>query len=147
MRSRFLCRSPFRASFVSVFLRKTKDTPRRNGVKMSPQSHLSFTLKVRLDPPPTTKSSSRRMTMRPPADAPKPTNSYRRIMATATLPLARQIARTPATAAARVGSATGAAVLSILGSMAAIGIATIGLLVVPVAALVVFGPVLLDLLT
>lgn len=85
--------------------------------------------------------------MRPPADAPKPTNSYRRIMATATLPLARQIARTPATAAARVGSATGAAVLSILGSMAAIGIATIGLLVVPVAALVVFGPVLLDLLT
>ena len=70
-------------------------------------------------------------------------------MATATLPLPRHTphtARAPRTAAGRVGSATGAAVLSILGSMAAIGIAAIGLLVVPVAALIVFGPALLDLL-
>ncbi|CAI9393088.1 hypothetical protein [Microbacterium sp. T2.11-28] len=67
-------------------------------------------------------------------------------MATATLTLPRHTARTPRTAAARVSSATGAAVLSILGSMAAIGIVAIGLLVVPVAALIVFGPALLDLL-
>jgi len=67
-------------------------------------------------------------------------------MATATLPLPRQLARTPRTAVGRVSSTTGAAVLSILGSMAAIGIAAIGLLVVPMAALIVFGPALLDLL-
>ena len=43
------------------------------------------------------------------------------------------------------GAATsvGAAVLSILGSMIAIGVAAMGVLVVPVAALVVFGPALL----
>ncbi|CAN7218944.1 hypothetical protein LJR045_000780 [Microbacterium sp. LjRoot45] len=67
-------------------------------------------------------------------------------MATATVPLPLSPARSARTVAARGASATGAAVLSILGSMAAIGIAALGLLVVPVAALVVFGPVLLDLL-
>lgn len=40
-------------------------------------------------------------------------------------------------------SSLGAALLSILGSMIAIGIAALGLLVVPVAAVVVFGPALL----
>lgn len=40
-------------------------------------------------------------------------------------------------------SSLGAAVLSVLGSMIAIGIAALGLLVVPVAAIVVFGPALL----
>lgn len=43
-------------------------------------------------------------------------------------------------------TATAAAVLSILGSMLVIGIAALGLLVVPIAALVVFGPALLELL-
>lgn len=43
-------------------------------------------------------------------------------------------------AAASSGSA---ALLSILGSMVAIGVATAGLLVVPAAALLVFGPALL----
>ncbi len=45
--------------------------------------------------------------------------------------------------AAPSSSALGAAALSILGSMVAIGVAALGLLVVPVAALVVFGPPLL----
>ena len=36
-----------------------------------------------------------------------------------------------------------AAILSVLGSMVAIGVIAIGLLVVPVAALLVFGPALL----
>ncbi|MFI8631218.1 hypothetical protein ACIGEP_01305 [Microbacterium sp. NPDC077663] len=57
-------------------------------------------------------------------------------MATATLP-------TPSSSVARAGSATSAAVLSVLGTIAAIGIAAIGLLVVPVALLVAFGPSLL----
>jgi hypothetical protein len=55
-------------------------------------------------------------------------------MATASLP--RHPSRT---------SAPAAAVLSILGNIAAIGIIAIGALVVPVAALVVFGPALLAL--
>ena len=42
--------------------------------------------------------------------------------------------------------AAGAAVLSILGSMAVIGILAVSLLVVPIAALVVFGPALFELL-
>lgn len=67
-------------------------------------------------------------------------------MATATLTLPRHTVRTPRSAVGRVGSATGAAVLSILGSMVAIGIAAVGLLVVPVAAAIVFGPALLDML-
>ena len=43
----------------------------------------------------------------------------------------------------RSSSTLGAAVLSILGSMVAIGVAGAGVLVVPVAAIVVFGPALL----
>ncbi|MCM3695816.1 hypothetical protein [Microbacterium oleivorans] len=57
-------------------------------------------------------------------------------MATATL-------STPSSSATRVGSTTSAAVLSVLGTIAAIGIAAVGLLVVPVALLVAFGPSLL----
>lgn len=41
-------------------------------------------------------------------------------------------------------STTRAAVLSVLGSMLAIGVAAIGVLVVPIAALVAFGPALLQ---
>jgi len=67
-------------------------------------------------------------------------------MATATLTLPRLTVHTPRSAVGRVGSTTGAAVLSILGSMVAFGIAAIGLLVVPVAAAIVFGPALLDAL-
>jgi hypothetical protein len=67
-------------------------------------------------------------------------------MATATVPLPRQLARAPRTAVGRVSSTTGAAVLSILGSMVAFGIAAVGLLVVPVAALIVFGPALVGVL-
>ena len=55
-------------------------------------------------------------------------------MATATLP--RPTARRD----------TGAAVGSILGCVVAIGIAAVGLLTVPVAGLLVFGPALLELL-
>lgn len=66
-------------------------------------------------------------------------------MTTASIPLSFAPTRTPRTAAARGASATGSAVLSILGTIAAIGIAALGLLVVPVAALVVFGPALLEL--
>lgn len=44
---------------------------------------------------------------------------------------------------ARSSSALRAAILSVLGSMVAIGVIAIGLLVVPVAALLVFGPALL----
>ncbi len=64
-------------------------------------------------------------------------------MATATLsarPHSRRISP-----AERV-SAGGAAVLSVLGSMLAFGIVALGLLVVPVAAIIVFGPALLALL-
>lgn len=67
-------------------------------------------------------------------------------MATATLALPRHTAQTARTTAGRVSSTTGATVLSILGSMVAIGIATVGLLVVPVAAAIVFGPALIDIL-
>lgn len=67
-------------------------------------------------------------------------------MATATIPLPRQNARPAPSAASRAGTATGAAALSILGSAVAIGIAALSLLVVPVAALVVFGPVVVDLI-
>lgn len=51
-----------------------------------------------------------------------------------------------ATAPARLPQAAGAAVLSILGSMAIIGLVAVSLLVVPIAALVVFGPALFALL-
>jgi len=44
---------------------------------------------------------------------------------------------------ARSSSSFGAAVLSILGSMIAIGFVALGLLVVPIAALIAFGPALL----
>lgn len=50
MRCRFLCRFLFRGSFVSVFLRETKDTQPRIGVKISTESHLSFMLKVKVRP-------------------------------------------------------------------------------------------------
>ncbi|MBF4561768.1 hypothetical protein ITJ43_06405 [Microbacterium sp. VKM Ac-2870] len=62
-----------------------------------------------------------------------------------TLPAAarRGLAPTPRTPRVAGVSSLGAAVLSILGSMIAIGIAALGLLVVPVAAIVVFGPALL----
>lgn len=63
-------------------------------------------------------------------------------MATATLSVP-SFARRPSPAE-RV-SAGAAAVLSVLGSMLAFGIAALGLLVVPVAAAVVFGPALLAL--
>ncbi|EPD86649.1 hypothetical protein HMPREF1529_00178 [Microbacterium sp. oral taxon 186 str. F0373] len=43
----------------------------------------------------------------------------------------------------RSSSSVRAAILSVLGSMVAIGVIAIGLLVVPVAALLVFGPALL----
>lgn len=43
----------------------------------------------------------------------------------------------------RSPSSLGTAILSVLGSMVAIGVIAIGLLLVPVAALVVFGPALL----
>lgn len=49
------------------------------------------------------------------------------------------------TSPAERASAGAAAVLSVLGSMLAFGIAALGLLVVPVAAAVVFGPALLAL--
>ena len=52
----------------------------------------------------------------------------------------------PRTTRGRAASSAGAAVLSITGSIVAIGIAAVGLLVVPIAALVVFGPTLFDLL-
>ncbi|RZI95935.1 MAG: hypothetical protein EOO67_01535 [Microbacterium sp.] len=57
--------------------------------------------------------------------------------------------RLPAQGPAPRGETTSrarAAVLSITGSIVAIGIAAVGLLVVPIAALVVFGPALFDLL-
>lgn len=84
--------------------------------------------------------------MRPPTDAASAADSYRRIMTTATLPLPRMTARPERAPAARGASAAGAAVLSIFGSMAAFGIAALGLLVVPVAAAVVFGPAVIGLL-
>lgn len=43
----------------------------------------------------------------------------------------------------RSPSSVRAAILSVLGSMVAIGVIAIGLLVVPAAALLVFGPALL----
>jgi len=46
---------------------------------------------------------------------------------------------------ASVGTTTRAAVLSVLGTVLAIGIAATSLLVVPVALLVAFGPSLLSL--
>ncbi|MDC7803249.1 hypothetical protein [Microbacterium laevaniformans] len=45
---------------------------------------------------------------------------------------------------ARPSSTAGAAVLSVLGSMLAIAVIAIGLLVVPLAAALVFGPALLE---
>ncbi|WP_204359835.1 hypothetical protein [Microbacterium sp. PM5] len=44
----------------------------------------------------------------------------------------------------RSSSTAGAAVLSVLGSMLAIAVIAIGLLVVPLAAALVFGPALLE---
>lgn len=58
-------------------------------------------------------------------------------MATATLP-------TTSHPRARVGTTTSAAVLSVLGTIAAIGIAAMSLLVVPIALVVAFGPSLLS---
>jgi hypothetical protein len=52
----------------------------------------------------------------------------------ATASLSRHPSRTPAPAAA---------ILSILGNIAVIGVVALGALVVPVAALLVFGPALL----
>ncbi|CAL4860455.1 hypothetical protein [Microbacterium sp. MM2322] len=57
-------------------------------------------------------------------------------MATATL-------STTSRPGARVGTTTSAAVLSVLGTIVAIGIAATSLLIVPVALLVAFGPSLL----
>ncbi|AZS44525.1 hypothetical protein [Microbacterium oleivorans] len=57
-------------------------------------------------------------------------------MATATL-------STSPRSGARVGTTTSAAVLSVLGTIVAIGIAATSLLIVPVALLVAFGPSLL----
>ncbi len=62
-------------------------------------------------------------------------------MTTTTLPRLATTIRPP-----RGRQTAGPVVLSILGGMAAIGIAALGLLVVPIAALVVFGPALLELL-
>ncbi|MDQ1125160.1 hypothetical protein SAMN05216488_1610 [Microbacterium sp. LKL04] len=59
-------------------------------------------------------------------------------MATATL-------TTTPRSRASVGTTTRAAVLSVLGTVLAIGIAATSLLVVPVALLVAFGPSLLSL--
>ncbi|MDT3317812.1 hypothetical protein Q9S71_13375 [Microbacterium sp. KSW4-11] len=59
-------------------------------------------------------------------------------MATATL-------STRSHSVARAGGAASAAVLSVLGTIVAIGIAAIGLLVVPVALLVTFGASLVAL--
>lgn len=59
-------------------------------------------------------------------------------MATATL-------TTTPRSRASVGTTARAAVLSVLGTVLAIGIATTSLLVVPVALLVAFGPSLLSL--
>lgn len=72
-------------------------------------------------------------------------------MATATISpapftSASRPSRQPRAPRFRAASAAGAALLSITGSMVAIGVAALGLLVVPVAALVVFGPALFDLL-
>ncbi|MFJ6679989.1 hypothetical protein ACIQLK_12815 [Microbacterium sp. NPDC091382] len=58
-------------------------------------------------------------------------------MATATLP-------TASNSRSRVGTTTSAAVLSVLGTIAAIGIAATSLLVVPIALFVAFGPSLLS---
>ncbi|MFS0867957.1 hypothetical protein AB3M83_11575 [Microbacterium sp. 179-B 1A2 NHS] len=63
-------------------------------------------------------------------------------MATATLHLRPHRSVRPAPTTTGRTSTTAATVLSVLGSVAAIGIAAIGLLVVPVAALIVFGPAL-----
>ncbi|KZE88946.1 hypothetical protein [Microbacterium sp. TNHR37B] len=67
-------------------------------------------------------------------------------MATATLPRVPASAISGPSATRRTASAGGAAVLSILGAAVAIGIAALGLLVVPAAAAIVFGPALLKLL-
>lgn len=63
-------------------------------------------------------------------------------MATATLSAPFLPRRIPASARVSPGAA---AVLSVLGSMLAFGIAALGLLVVPVAAALAFGPALLAL--
>ncbi len=57
-------------------------------------------------------------------------------MATATVSIRK-------TTGPRTDSTTRAAVLSVLGSVLAIGVAAVGLLVVPAAVIVVFGPALL----
>ncbi|WP_413354093.1 hypothetical protein [Microbacterium sp. 1P06AB] len=59
-------------------------------------------------------------------------------MATATL-------TTTPRSRASAGTTTGAAVLSVLGTVLAIGIAATSLLVVPAALLIAFGPSLLSL--
>ncbi len=65
-------------------------------------------------------------------------------MATATY--SHRTHREPRTTLGRGTSAVAAALLSILGSAVAIGVAALALLVVPLAALLVFGPALLELL-
>ncbi len=67
-------------------------------------------------------------------------------MATASLPVIGTAPRSPRTALGRGSSAAGAAVLSVIGSIVAIGVIGLGLLAVPIAAIVVFGPALLELL-
>ena len=66
-------------------------------------------------------------------------------MTTATLPLVSSAARSARTKDTSAPSRAGAAILSVTGTIVAIGIAALGLLIVPAAALVVFGPALLDL--
>ncbi|WP_065569957.1 hypothetical protein [Microbacterium oleivorans] len=58
-------------------------------------------------------------------------------MATATLPITSRHGTS-------TGTTTRAAVLSVLGTIAAIGIAAMSLLVVPIAVVVAFGPSLLS---
>jgi len=52
----------------------------------------------------------------------------------------------PAPSSASSGSAAGAAALSIIGSIVALLVAGLGLLTAPVAAVIVFGPTLWELL-
>jgi hypothetical protein len=67
-------------------------------------------------------------------------------MATATLSTVTRPASSPRKTAARRATGLGAATVSIAGLMVAIGVAAVSLLIVPLAALVVFGPALFDLL-
>lgn len=67
-------------------------------------------------------------------------------MATATLSTVTRPASRPHRTLGRGATGLGAAAVSIAGLMVAIGVAALSLLVMPIAALVVFGPALFDLL-